>query len=169
MVEIRLETPKDVNAIRGINLLSFGRTEEAALVDALREAGRLTFSLVAELDDEIIGHIAFSPVRIEGRAGEIRALGLGPLAVTPAHQHTGIGTQLMQSGLLICRSQGYGLVFVLGHPDYYHLFGFGAASRAGLRWEHAAPDEAFMVKELVPGALAQVQGVVKYAPEFGAV
>lgn len=169
MVSVRLETESDANAIRAINLMAFGRPEEAELVDALRASGNLTFSLVAEEEDGVIGHIAFSPVRIQGGDDSIKALGMGPLAVTPTHQHTGIGTSLIQSGLLICRSRGYDLVFVLGHPDYYSLFGFATASASGLRWEHEAPDEAFMVKELLPGALARAGGVVSYGPEFNAV
>jgi predicted N-acetyltransferase YhbS len=36
-------------------------------------------------------------------------------------------------------------------------------------WEHNAPEAAFMVQEVKEGALGQVQGVVKYRPEFEAV
>jgi putative acetyltransferase len=61
------------------------------------------------------------------------------------------------------------VVVVLGHPSYYPRFGFAPASRLRLRWEHPAPDEAFMALELVPGALAGVGGIVRFHPEFETV
>ncbi len=39
----------------------------------------------------------------------------------------------------------------------------------GLRCEYPVPEEAFMVAELEPGALAGRRGLVKYRPEFGEV
>jgi putative acetyltransferase len=61
------------------------------------------------------------------------------------------------------------VVFVLGHPGYYPRFGFIAASRHHIRWERNVPDEAFMVAELLPGALDGLSGVVHYRPEFDEV
>jgi putative acetyltransferase len=57
-------------------------------------------------------------------------------------------------------------VFVLGHPEFYPRFGFVPARPAGLTWEHAVPDDVFMVLELLPGALAGRRGVVRYLSEF---
>ena len=72
-------------------------------------------------------------------------------------------------GSLPATTPPYGVVVVLGHPHYYPRFGFVPAKPLGIVWEHDAPDEAFMVKEIQEGALAHTRGVVKYRPEFATV
>jgi putative acetyltransferase len=87
----------------------------------------------------------------------------------PAYQRQGIGTRLVEAGLRACRATSYGIVVVLGHPHYYPRFGFVPAKPYDIVWEHEAPEDAFMVRELQPGTLAQTTGVVKFRPEFAAV
>ena len=166
---LREETAADVTAIATVNQAAFGRPDEALLVDALRIAGVLTLSLVALADDEVVGHIAFSPVTIAVARGTVTGIGLAPMAVAPAWQRRGVGARLINEGLDRLRAAGRQVVVVLGHPSYYPRFGFAPASRLGLRWEHPAPDEAFMALELVPGALAGVDGIVRFHPEFATV
>jgi putative acetyltransferase len=154
--------------------LAFGRPQEAALVDALRAAAHPHVSLVAVEDEEVVGHIFFSPVSIEpedavSMATGALAMGLAPMAVLPRCQNQGIGSELVRAGLRACLRLGCAVVVVLGHPDYYPRFGFVPASRMGLRCEYDVPDEVFMATELVPDALAGVRGLVKYHPEFGKV
>jgi len=164
---IRPEQPADEAAIRQINEAAFPTAGEARLVDALRAASRLTISLVATVADSLLGHVAFSPVRIEG-VPESAGLGLGPLAVSPTHQRQGIGGQLIEEGLKAAAQAGFSFVVVLGEPRYYSRFGFVTASRFGLTNEYGA-DEAFMICELHPGGLPDADGLVKYAPEFAEV
>ena len=162
---IRREIPRDIPLIHGVNAAAFDTTAEARLVDALRAAGAATLSLVAEERGEIVGHILFSPVTIEGRPG-LDVVGLAPMAVVPARQRQGIGSRLVREGLAELRQKGCVGVVVLGHPRYYPRFGFVPASRLGLRCEYDSPDEAFMALELVPGALAGPPGLVRYHPEL---
>lgn len=170
MFTIRAETSEDVPAVRRVNEQAFARVEEAALVDALRAAARPYISLVAVEDEKVVGHIFFSTVEIVSADGEVRAaLGLAPMAVLPEHQRSGIGSQLVREGLKECRRLGHTIVVVLGHAEYYPRFGFRPAREWGLRCEYDVPDEVFMATELRPGALADVEGVVKYRPEFGGV
>jgi putative acetyltransferase len=164
---LRDEQASDHAAIAAVNRAAFEGPAEAELVDALRAAGALTLSLVATADGELVGHVAFSPVTITGAAaGTTSAIGLAPMAVLPSWQRRGVGTRLVAEGLERLRVAGHRAVVVLGHPAYYPRHGFSPASRFGLRWEHRAPDEAFMALELVPGALAEMGGVVRYHPEF---
>ncbi len=171
MAVVRRERLDDVAAIRAVNELAFGSAVEAGLVDALRARGQATLSLVAVEADRVVGHILFSPVTIDpaGESGgrKVAALGLGPMAVLPTRQRRGIGSLLVRTGLEACRAGGHGCVVVLGHPEYYPRFGFAPASRQGVRWEHPAPDEAFMLLELRAGALGGRGGIVRYQPEFG--
>jgi putative acetyltransferase len=166
---VRTEQPKDVEAVRRVNVLAFGRASEGALVDALRGADGVTLSLVAEVDGQVVGHILFSPVEIDRDGGHDVAVGLAPMAVLPDHQRHGIGSRLVRAGLERLRGAGHGAVVVLGHPDYYPRFGFTRASRFGLRWEVECPDEAFMALELREGFLGTRPGIIRYRPEFSAV
>lgn len=166
MLVIRPETPKDEAAIRDVNEKAFGQKEEAIIIGKLRKRGALTLSLVAVQDSEIVGHIAFSPVKVESERLSFDAIALAPMAVLPEYQHKGIGSQLVLAGLKECRGLGHEIVVVLGHPDYYPRFGFVLAKPKGIDCEFEAPDEAWMVLELREGALTGRSGTVKFQPEF---
>ena len=166
MTVIRFETTEDHSDIRRVNDLAFARPNEADLVDALREKAAPTISLVATLDEKVIGHIFFSPVTVGSGESAFTAMGLGPLAVLPSYQNQGGGSSLVREGLRECKSRGHDIVVVLGHPNYYPRFGFEPASSKGLGCEYDVPDEVFMVIELRPDALAGRRGLVKYHPEF---
>src|SRR5256885_17029365 len=91
------------------------------------------------------------------------------MAVLPAYQCRGMGSQLVEAGLTACHHTSYGVVVVLGHPHYYPRFGFTPAKLHGLVWAHDVPEEVFMVQEIKEGALAWTRGVVKHRPEFDVV
>ena len=163
---VRPEAISDIAAIRRVHTEAFGHPEEAALVDALRVAGALCVSLVAVAKGAVVGHIAFSPVIIQSDASTLSALGLAPLAVLPEHQRRGTGARLVRAGLAACGETPYGLVFVLGAPQFYGRFGFEPAEPLGITWEYGGPPDAFMVQALRQGALRGVRGLVAYRREF---
>jgi putative acetyltransferase len=124
---IRNETSSDIAAINDVTIAAFthlaiSNHTEQFIINALRKANALTISLVAEIDGQVAGHIAFSPVTIsDGAKGWY---GLGPVSVLPAYQKKGIGKSLIREGLsLLKKSGGQGCVLV-GHPDYYKRLGF---------------------------------------------
>ena len=165
---IRDERGADKAAIHAVNAAAFPTPEEADLVDALRRQAQPLISLVAERDGTLLGHILFSPVTLDSQPG-LRLMGLAPMAVAPEHQRSGIGSALVQAGLDACRQQGFSAVVVLGHPEYYPRFGFSPAVRHGIRSEYDVPDEVFMAMELIPGALREATGTIKYHAAFGSV
>ena len=165
---IREETPGDYDAIREVEKQAFGRPAEALLVDSLREAGAVVVSLVADKESSIVGHILFSPGTIESGDSITNAVALGPVAILPAHQNSGLGSALIRKGMDICRDMGHTVVFLLGHRDYYPRFGFVPGSAKGIDNEFGAGD-AFMVAELIPGALDGVKGIANYRNEFNNV
>lgn len=161
---VRSEARGDEAAVRAVNEQAFGGSEEARIVDTLR-GSRGSLSLVATIEGRIIGHILFTPVRIEPERTAPVA-GLGPMSVLPEMQRQGAGTALIGEGLMECRRHGYVAVVVVGHPEYYPRFGFVQGSTRGLEYEQSVPSEAFMVLELVPDALNGPAGIVHYRREF---
>ena len=165
-ITLRHEQPEDAPAIHQVNLCAFAQPAEADLVDRLRDHGKVTLSLVAVKDAEIVGHILFSPVHIEANPQALKAVGLAPMAVAPALQRQGVGSRLVAEGLDECRRLGVQIVVVLGHPHFYPRFGFAPASRFRLRSQYDVADEVFMALQLAQGALQQCAGTVSYQPEF---
>ena len=170
-VKVRVETAADIHAVRKLNKKAFKGNSESKLVDAIREADYFIpgLSLVAEKDGVVVGHILFTPIRIVDAKNETPALALAPMSVFPEFQNQGIGTALVQRGLEECRRLGHKLVVLVGHEKFYPRFGFVPAGEKGLRLPFEAPDEVFMVLELVPGALDGVKGMVEYPAAFHAV
>ncbi len=124
---IRREHLSDEAAIETLTKAAFldaphtSHTEQF-IVNALRKAGMLSLSLVAEDSPDLIGHVAASPVVIsDGTRGWY---GLGPLSVVPGHQRRGTGAQLMTAALEALRNQGAQGCVLLGDPAYYSRFGF---------------------------------------------
>ncbi len=167
MILVREEKQEDIPKIRTINKRAFGQSTEANIVDRLRENCDDVISLVAVDEDEVVGHILFSPVVIEGKQGVIIGMGLAPMAVVPERQRQGIGLALVRRGLAIIQEQGYPFVIVLGYPEYYPRFGFEPASKYGFQcqWE-GVPDEAFMVIVFNRDDIKNAHGVVRYRDEF---
>lgn len=159
---IRRERPGDEPAIRSVLLESFPTPAEAQLVEQLRAAGRLTLSLVAEVDGQIVGQFACSPVTT--RTGATGA-GLAPLSVRPSFRRRGIAAELMRAWLDRSADAKVGWAVVLGEPHYYARFGFRPAAEFGLADEYSG-GPAFQALELIPGALPRGAGLVRYAPEF---
>lgn len=124
---IRSEKAGDEAAISVVIKAAFdGKTysdqTEHLIVDRLRLAGALSLSLVAVIGEEIVGHIAFSPLTLSG--GEEGWFGLGPLSVLPQNQRQGVGRSLVNAGLDQLKAMGASGCCLLGSPQYYGVFGF---------------------------------------------
>jgi len=164
-MRIRREEAQDIPKIHALNVAAFGSTVEANIVDVLRSDAPGVVSLVADDNGEVVGHIMFSPVRVAG-APDLRAMALAPMAVIPQRQRMGIGSELVRAGLEECRRSGVAAVFVVGHSWYYPRFGFSPASACGFRCEFEVSDDAFMVAELLSGALMAHSGTVHFHEAF---
>ncbi|NTW37731.1 MAG: N-acetyltransferase [Syntrophobacteraceae bacterium] len=166
-IVIRDEQTCDCAQVRLLNELAFGRPEEADIVDRLRVRCKDLLSLVALVEDRVVGHVLFSPTAVESHEGRIRGMGLAPIAVLPEYQGQRIGSRLVDAGLEILRVRSCPFVIVLGHADYYPRFGFIPASRLGIRsqWK-GIPDEAFMVCILDQSISGKVSGIARYRDEF---
>lgn len=162
-MNIRGEQPGDEAAIADVTAaafapMAFSDQSEPQIIARLRSAGALTMSLVAEMDGVLIGHIAFSPVSFSG--GESDWFALGPIAVRPARQGTGIGSALVEEGLSRLRSRGAGGCILAGSPRYYHRFGFAAVE--GLTSEGVPPQYLLVLPLRAPVP----SGIVRFHPGF---
>lgn len=141
---IRDETEQDYDAITEVVFAAFATLEvsdqtEHFVITALRAAGALTISLVAEVDGQVVGHIAFSPVTMSD--GTPDWYGLGPVSVLPEFQRVGIGKALIIEGLSRLRDMGAKGCCLVGHPEYYPQFGFENTPLLG--FEGVPPEAVF--------------------------
>jgi len=158
------ENVTEIQQIWDVNSAAFETNGEADLVNRLRNCGVDFISLVAKLEEEIVGHILLTEVELLN--SDIKIAGLAPMAVKPNYQNNGIGSVLVKQGLKECITNGYKAVVVLGHPNYYPKFGFEPSVNFGIKSEYDVPDEVFMVKELDKNSLLELSGIVKYHEEF---
>lgn len=162
---IRPETDTDLDAITEVTVAAFATLEisghtEQFIVAALRAAGALAVSLVADTGGRVVGHIAFSPVTIsDGTPGWY---GLGPVSVLPAYQRQGIGKALIREGLSRLKALHARGCCLVGHPDYYRKFGFENAAGLGVE---GVPPEVFFALSF---AGHMPQGSVTFHPAFAA-
>jgi predicted N-acetyltransferase YhbS len=163
---ISKEAPFDVGAREALLDRAMGSSRHIKTSARMRE-GRLPadgLALVAR-DDEgrLVGTVRLWNVALgESGRGDGRAcLMLGPLAVDPAAQGTGIGGKLMRWALAEAALAGHAAIILVGDPEYYARFGFSADRAAGLSLPGPVERRRFLGLELVEGALEGATGMVR--------
>lgn len=173
-LKIRQEDKKDFKAVfelieKAFENVAFSDHREQFLVERLRVSDAFVpeLSLVAEQNDQIVGYILLTKIKIKNETGKTaESLALAPVAVLPDFQGKGIGGQLIRTAHDKARTMGFGSVILLGHEKYYPKFGYQMTSQYGIRLPFDVPPENCMVIELIPGALKDVSGVVGYPKAF---
>ncbi|WP_062105678.1 GNAT family N-acetyltransferase [Bacillus niameyensis] len=143
---------------------------EHNLVSRIRNSNvfipELSLVAVDKDNNQIVGHILLSKIKIMNDNKIVESLALAPVSVLPEYQNKGVGRFLILEALREAKELEYNSVIVLGHPEYYPKFGFKKASIWGIKAPFEVPDEAFMAIELRENALNKVQGVVEYPGVF---
>jgi putative acetyltransferase len=160
---IRHETTSDIETITQVTIAAFrtlpiSNHTEQYIIKALRAAGALILSLVAEIDGRVVGHIAFSPVTISD--GSKNWYGLGPVSVLPNYQRKGIGKSLIKEGLSLLKQLGGQGCALVGDPSYYKRFGFKNLPELVLE---GVPLEVFMALSFNEKVL---QGIIVFHEGF---
>lgn len=167
---VRRERPADLEAIRRVHREAFTAPEpgaepvEVALLDGLRADESLIepCCLVAEVEGEIVGHVAVSLGTVDGVP---RLVGLGPIGVLPEWQGRGIGSALMHATLAAADAADIEGVVLLGHESYYPRFGFEPAAPRGIMPPDPSwPEANFLLRPLT--AWGSPRGQFRYAPAF---
>jgi len=141
---------------------------EQFLVERLRKSTAFIpeLSLIAELNNKIIGHILLTRIQIKNDKIINDSLALAPVSVNLRWQNQGVGSKLIIRAHEIAKGLGYQSIVLLGHENYYPKFGYERASKFGITLPFEVPDENCMAIELEKGGLEGVSGMVEYAPEF---
>ena len=154
-LSIRNEQPNDVNAIARLTEAAFANAPHTShtehfIVAALRKAGQLSVSLVAVEGDDLVGHVAVSPVPLS--SGDAGWHGLGPISVRPDRQGRGIGSALMLEAIERLKAMDSSGCVLLGDPGYYARFGFRACEQLVLPGVPAEYFQALPLADGIPAA-----------------
>ncbi len=169
MVVIRPERPGEEDAIHDVVFGAFASENEAGLVGRIRASENFVpeWSLVAELEGELVGHVMASYVSLVDGNVHRRVPSLSPLSVVFDHQNRGIGSALVPALAAVVGDTGEPLMVLEGDPKYYSRFGFESATALGVHihlpsW---APPEAAQVLRLAAYS-PEYQGQIVYPPAF---
>ena len=169
-ITIRSEEEKDYRRVEEVTRSAFAYQEriergqigcpyEHWMVNELRKRdGVLSLSLVAVVEEKIVGHVICSNAEVRTENGKTPVLNFGPISVLPEYQRKGIGKALITAMLERAKQLGYGAILFFGRPEYYPQFGFHEASAFGISDSDGYNYPAFMGMELVPGYLAKARG-----------
>ncbi|WP_343588462.1 N-acetyltransferase [Flavobacterium sp.] len=172
-IKLRQENKNDFESVFQLIEKAFEKEEysdhkEQFLVERLRnsEAFIPELSIVAEIDNKIVGHILFTKLQIKNESETFPSLALAPVSVLPEFQGKGIGSELILHGHEIAKSLGYKSVILLGHQDYYPRFGYELCEKYNIKMPFDVPAENCMVIALTEDALKGISGEVVYPKAF---
>ncbi len=177
-ITIRLEDERDYRRVEEVTKKAFSYPEriergqigcpfEHWMVSELRKRdGILSLSLVAVVNESIVGHIICSKAEVRTLRGIIPVLNIGPISVLPEYQRKGIGKALITNMLDKAKQLGYGAILFFGRPEYYPQFGFKEASLFGITDSEGNNYPAFMGMELVPNYLVDAYGGKYYESDI---
>ena len=170
---IRQEIPSDYPFVFEVVKSAFEDEEysdhtEHFLVERLRKSIEFIpeLSLVAVLDNEIVGHILLSPIKIVNKHQSFVSLALAPVSVKPEFQGKGIGSALIKGSHKKAIDLGFDSIVLIGHEEYYPRFGYEMISKFNIEIPFDAPAENCMILELKKNALDKVSGKVVYPAAF---
>ena len=160
---LRKETTADIDAITEVTIAAFknlpvSNQTEQFIIKALRSADALTISLVAVVDERVVGHIAFSSVVMSDDTKDW--YGLGPISVLPEYQKQGIGKALINEGLSMLKNMGGQGCALVGDPNFYKQFGFKNYPELV---HEGIPQEVFLI---LPFNEKLPQGIVEFHESF---
>lgn len=172
-MKIRQENSKDYEQIFELIKNAFENEiqsdhQEQFLVERLRKSENFIpeLSIVAEIDQRIVGYILLTKLKIKNSENEFESLALAPVAVLQKHQNTGIGASLISYAHDKAKALNFKSIILLGHENYYPRFGYKLAKSFNIKLPFDVPDENCMAIELEENALKNITGMVEYPKEF---
>lgn len=166
---IRPEREKDHSEVYNLIQTAFRTAavkdgDEQDFAVKLRESASYIaeLALVAEYDNQLIGHIMFTKTYItQPDESKFEALLVAPLSVLLEYRNKGVGSALMKEGLRVAKALGYKAAFLCGNPAYYHRFSFKSVENFAIEPDHPIPLQYVLCYELEVDALKGINGIVK--------
>lgn len=173
VITIRQEGTQDYKAVfelieKAFKSEQFSDHKEQFLVERLRQSNAFIpeLSMVAEIENVVVGHILLTKLKIKNDQHEFDSLALAPVSVLPGYQRKGIGGLLIESAHIKAKELGHRSIILLGHKNYYPKFGYQQADKFGIELPFEAPKENCFAIELFENGLKGVNGIVEYPIEF---
>lgn len=172
-ITIRQENTEDYNTVamlieNAFKTERFSDHQEQFLVDRLRKSPTFIpeLSMVAEMDNNIVGHILLTKIAINNESSSFKSLALAPVSVSPLHQKKGIGSLLIKAAHTKAKELDFRSIVLLGHETYYPRFGYELTSKYNIQFPFDIPQKYCMVKALTKDGLKGVSGLVEYPEAF---
>lgn len=172
-VHLRPENASDRDTVERLHRRAFGSDREARLVHELRYTAAYIreLSLILEADGAVAGHAMLTRMEIVPRSGSgggepVAALVLAPVSIEPGRRGAGLGAALVRGALERARELGHRIAVALGPANFYSSLEFVPLSRRGLSPPFEVFGAAWMVRELVSGALAGIAGTLSLPAPF---
>jgi predicted N-acetyltransferase YhbS len=172
-INLRQETPADYNEVSKVienafKNMPYSDQKEHLLVERLRKSDAFVpkLSIVAACNNEIVGHIILTKIKVKKNGESFVSLALAPVSVKPDYQKMGIGGKLIRESHRIAKELGFKSIILLGHKDYYPKFGYSLASKFGIKLPFEVPEENCMAIELIENGLKGISGIVAYPKAF---
>lgn len=172
-IKLRQENVNDFESVfrlieKAFENEAYSDHKEQFLVERLRksEAFIPELSIVAEIENKIVGHILFTKLEIKSTLQSFLSLALAPVSVLPEFQGKGIGAKLILCGHEVAKELGFKSVILLGHQDYYPRFGYELCEKYNIKMPFDVPTENCMVISLTENGLTGVCGEVVYPSAF---
>ncbi len=172
-IKLRQENENDYKSVFQLIEKAFEKEEysdhkEQFLVERLRKSDAFIpeLSIVAEVENKIVGHILFTKLEIKNESQSFQSLALAPVSVLPEFQGKGIGSKLILYGHEVAKKLGYKSVILLGHQDYYPRFGYELCEKYNIKMPFDVPAENCMVISLTENGLSGINGNVVYPSTF---
>ena len=165
--EIRQNQSADFEQVLALYPLAFPDEDLTGLVRALL-TDSAAVNLIALQDSQPVGHLALCPCPVTESDAQVALL--GPLAVHPDVQKSGIGRALIQAGVQTMERSGVTAIVLAGDPQYYGPQGFKAPCPIAAPYELPASwHDAWQIRVLSPACPSQGQLMVPpywAKPEF---
>ncbi len=176
MIKISQSQEIDTAAIEHVLLKTFENHPfsdqgERDLVSRIKNSSdyKSELSLVAKDEENtVIGYILLTPLKIVSDKEQLQYTGLvmAPLAVLPSHQNKGIGSELVKAAESAAQSLNFPYILLLGPNEFFKKFNYVSCVSQDIGFHFHVPEQYALIKELIPDALEQINGIVHYPEAF---
>ena len=154
--------------IKAFEDVEYSDKKEHELVEALRKSENYIpeLSIVAKVDNKIVGYILCTEVNIINGEDTNKALAIAPFAVLPEYRNEKIGSKMIKRAFTKANKLGYKGIVVLGYKNIFEKYGFKPAWIYDVKAPFDVPEDNYMVKDIKKGYFDNVKGIVEYAEAF---